>query len=79
LYIYGYAQVKLRKMGWNNKEILLKINMQTESWLFHKLKWLLIQFIKKYPSQYRYLSKYLLDWFFLKPFLSLIDNWPKLA
>ena len=79
MYKYGYTQVKLRKMGWNNKEILLKINMQTESWLFHKLKWLLIQFIKKYPSQYRYLSKYLLDWFFLKPFLSLIDNWPKLA
>jgi hypothetical protein len=24
---YGYAQVKLKKMGWNNKEILLKINM----------------------------------------------------
>jgi hypothetical protein len=31
LYKYGYAQVKLRKMVWNNKEILLKINMQTES------------------------------------------------
>jgi hypothetical protein len=27
LYKYGYAQVILRKMGWNNKEILLKINM----------------------------------------------------
>jgi hypothetical protein len=27
LYKYGYAQVKLRKMGWNNKEMLLKINM----------------------------------------------------
>jgi hypothetical protein len=27
LYKYGYAQVKLRKIGWNNKEILLKINM----------------------------------------------------
>jgi hypothetical protein len=26
LHQYGYAQVKLRKMGWN-KEILLKINM----------------------------------------------------
>jgi hypothetical protein len=38
LYKYGHALVKLRKMGWNNKEILLKINMQTESWLFHKLK-----------------------------------------
>jgi hypothetical protein len=24
-------------MGWNNNEMLLKINMQTESWLFHKL------------------------------------------
>ena len=48
-------------MGWNNKEILLKINMQTESLLIHKLKWFLIQFIKKYQSQYRYLGKYLLD------------------
>ena len=64
MYKYGYALVKLRKMGWNNKEMLLKINMQTESWLFHKLKWVLIQFIKKYPSQYRYLGKYLLAWFF---------------
>jgi hypothetical protein len=27
LYKYGYSQVKLREMGWNNKEILLKINM----------------------------------------------------
>ena len=27
LYKYGYAQVKLMKMGCNNKEILLKINM----------------------------------------------------
>ena len=27
LYKYGYAQVKLMKMGRNNKEILLKINM----------------------------------------------------
>ena len=44
-------KVKLRKMGWNNKEILLKINMETESWLIHKLKWFLIQFIKKYQSQ----------------------------
>jgi hypothetical protein len=27
LYKYEYAQVKLRKMGWNNKDILLTINM----------------------------------------------------
>jgi hypothetical protein len=45
-------------MGWNNKEMLLKINMQTESWLIHKLKWFLIQFIKKYQSQYRYLGRF---------------------
>ena len=64
LYKYEYAHVKLRKMGWNNKEILLKINMQTESWLIHKLKLFLIQFIKKYQSQYRYLGKYLSDIFF---------------
>ena len=70
MYKYGYAQVKLRKMGWHNKDILLKIIMQTESWLFHKLKWLLIQLIKKYQWQYRYLGKYLLDRFFFKLFLS---------
>ena len=31
MYEYGYEQVKYRKKKWNNKEILLKINMQTES------------------------------------------------
>jgi hypothetical protein len=30
LYEYGHEQVKLKKKRWNNKEILLKINMQTE-------------------------------------------------
>ena len=64
MYKYGYAQVKLRKMGWNNKDILLKIIMQTESWLIHKLKRFSIQFIRKYQSQYRYLDEYLLDRFF---------------
>jgi hypothetical protein len=28
---YGHEQVKLRKKRWNNKESLIKINMQTES------------------------------------------------
>jgi hypothetical protein len=65
LYKYGYAQVRLRKMGWNNKEMLLKINMQTESWLIHKLKWFLIQFIKKYQSQYRYLGRFFKNYFCL--------------
>ena len=73
MYKYGYAQVKLRKMGWNNKEFLLKINMQTESWIIHKLEWFLIQFIKKYQSQYRYLGKYLLDRFFKNYFC--LFNW----
>jgi len=31
LYDYEHEQVKLRKKRWNNKEILLKINMYTES------------------------------------------------
>ena len=31
-----------------------------------------------YTSWYRYIDKYLLDIFFLKPFVFLIDNWPKL-
>ena len=35
---------------------------------------ILIQFIKKYQSQYRYLGKYLLDRFFLTIFVFLIDN-----
>jgi hypothetical protein len=50
-------------------------NLTTESWLIHKIKWFLIQFIKKYQSQYRYLGKYLSDRFFFW----LIDNWPKLG
>jgi hypothetical protein len=32
----------------------LKINMYPESLLINKLKWFLIQFIKKYQTQYRY-------------------------
>jgi hypothetical protein len=35
-------------------------NMYPESLLINKLKWFLIQFIKKYQKQYRYLGKYLL-------------------
>ena len=34
--------------------------MYPESLLINKLKWFLIQFIKKYQTQYRYLGKYLL-------------------
>ena len=34
--------------------------MYPESLLNNKLKWFLIQFIKKYQTQYRYLGKYLL-------------------
>ena len=32
-----------------------------------------MQFIKKYPSQYRYLGKYFLDWFFFKTIF--VFNW----
>jgi hypothetical protein len=31
LYEYWHEQVKIRKKRWNNKEILLKINLWTES------------------------------------------------
>jgi hypothetical protein len=60
-------------MGWNNREILLKIKcMKTECWLIQKLKWFLTQFIKKYQSQYRYLGQYLDR--FLKNYFCLF-NW----
>ena len=51
-------------MGWNNKEIFIENKYVNRKLI--KLKWFLIQFIKKYPSQYRYLGKYLLDWFLKK-------------
>jgi hypothetical protein len=58
---------KSRKLCITNKykykihnKILLKINMYPESLLINKLKLFLIQFIKKYQTQYRYLGKYLL-------------------
>ena len=35
--------------------------MYPESLLINKLKGFLIQFIKKYQTQYRYLGKYLLE------------------
>ena len=40
--------------------------MYPESLLINKWKWFLIQFIKKYQTQYGYLGKYLLDRFLKK-------------
>ena len=56
--------------------------MYPESLLINKLKWFLIQFIKKYQTQYRYSGKYLLDRYKKKTqtiFVFLIDNCPSYA